>query len=189
MSQQKPQAVRVYEAWPLKKDQWSCPDRGEIPAAVTAHQPVLSPNPFAVPAQLDAGLNALRIYWHSLKRGNAAMPFADDWKLGEAGQLSKLVFLAEVFETPERFRLNIVGDEIAGRYGSELTGKFADEIAAHVPLNFFLSQCAATVEIQAPTFYRHAPAKRDESEYERIVFPLWADGRIGALFGAIHFQQ
>jgi hypothetical protein len=190
MSQQKTHVVRVYEAWPLKKDQWSCPDRGEFPsAAVTAHKSALPAHPFAVPAQLDSGLNELCVYWHSLKRGNAAMPFADDLKLDEVGQLSKLVFLAQVFEMPERFRLNIVGDQIARRYGSELTGKFADEIAARAPLDFFLSQCAATVEIHAPTFYRHAPGKRDESEYERMIFPLWADGHVGALFGAIRFQQ
>jgi hypothetical protein len=189
MSSSKTQIVRVYEAWPLKKGPWSCPDRGELPLAAAAVAKSARPaHPFAVPARLNTGLDELRTHWNSLKRGSAVIPFADDLKLGELG-LSDRILVIEAFESPERFRFNIVGEQIAHRYGRELAGKFADEIAPRAPLDYFLSQCAATVEAHAPTFYRHAPEKPDESKYERIIFPLWIDGYIGALLGAVHESE
>ena len=186
MSNEKTRILQVYEAWPLKKAQWSCPDRGELPLTpVTADKSAVSALPFPLPERLDPTLNELCAYWNSLRRGNAGMPFTDDVKLGEVGKLSNLILLVEVFQKPERFRFNIVGDQIARRYGGELAGQFADEIPARAPLDYFLSQCSTTVEAHVPTFYRHAPRKGAGSEYERIILPFWADGHIGALLGAI----
>jgi hypothetical protein len=184
MGQQKTRVVRVYEAWPLKGSHWSCPDRLELPdVTTTAVKSVLSTHPFAVPARLNPDLDEIRAYWNSLARGSTSIPFADDLKLGEFRELSNRAFLIDVLRTPERFRFNIVGEQVTRGYGGELAGKFVDEIPARAPLDYFLSQCAATVEAHAPTFYRHAPEKI--CEYERLIFPLRADAHISALLGAI----
>ncbi len=62
-----------------------------------------------------------------------------------------------------------------------LRGKFLDEEALPGRLDFLLSQCNATVEARAPTFYKHAGAP----PYARILLPMWGDGRIGMLLGAV----
>ena len=61
--------------------------------------------------------------------------------------------------------------------GHDLSGKFLDEIDAAAPLQFLLSQCSATVEGRAPTYYGNNGA----GGYARLVLPLWGDGRVGML--------
>ncbi len=45
-------------------------------------------------------------------------------------------------------------------------------------LKFLRAQASATVEARAPTFYRGAG-------YARMLLPMWGDGRIGMLLGAL----
>ena len=51
------------------------------------------------------------------------MPFWDDAKLTDLPELSDRLFLVDVFEQPERFRLNTIG---AALNGAALTGAFLD---------------------------------------------------------------
>jgi hypothetical protein len=55
--------------------------------------------------------------------------------------------------------------------------RIAFEIDAAAALQFLVSQCSATVESRAPTYYRNDGAEG----YSRLVLPLWGYGRIGML--------
>src|SRR6185437_15950280 len=94
---------------------------------------------------------------------------------------------------PQRFRLNSVGDNWLADSHRDLAGRFLDEIEPGAPpLAFLLSQCAATVESGKPTWHaRHAPERASATQpaFERLLLPLWGDGRISMIFGAIDRQR
>ncbi|HYM31513.1 MAG TPA: hypothetical protein VEU47_09455 [Candidatus Cybelea sp.] len=97
--------------------------------------------------------------------------------------------LIDVFEKPERYRFSIVGRQINERYGTAIAGKFADEIEARNPIEYLRSQGSATVERGAPTYFQcisDADAEtRGSHSYVRMLFPMWGEGHIGMLMGAI----
>jgi len=139
---------------------------------------------------LEPDLERVRAYWNGLKRGNNDIPFWDDVKFSMQARLARDVILIEAFEKPPRFRFGVVGDDITQRYGAAITGKFSDEIDLHAPLDELTSQCRATVERRAPTYFRHAPAGQTQPAggigYSRLILPLWGNGRIEMLIGAIY---
>jgi len=135
--------------------------------------------PYALPPMLDTDLEKVRAYWHGLIRGKASdMPYWDDVKLSSLPDLVDRLTLIESFDKPERFRFDIVGKDLVAAYGRNFAGSFADEIDTHAPLDFIRGQASATVESRAPTYYRH-------SGYARLLLPLWGDGRISMLLGAV----
>jgi hypothetical protein len=145
--------------------------------------------PYPMPRKLPPDLDRVRAYWEGLKRGEANMPFWDDVNLSHLPDLAGRVMLIEVFEKPMRFRFGSIGDEIKRCAGADYTGKFLDEFEARARLEYLSSQCDATVESRAPTYYRHSPRK-DGTEaapegYARLILPMWGDGRIGMLLAAV----
>lgn len=135
-------------------------------------------HPYAVPAQLSPDLARVRAYWEGLLRGAATMPFWDDVKPTDLPDLRGRLFLVDVFGPQERFRLDLVGAAL----GAEgLAGKFLDETELHRPFEFLNSQCAATVECAAPTYFRNNGVALP---YARLLLPLWGEGRISMLLGA-----
>jgi hypothetical protein len=145
------------------------------------------PLPFAIPAKLPLDLGRVRDYWKSLKRGESSMPFWDDVKLSSLPDLSDRLMLIDAFENPQRFRLNSVGEQIRKRYGADLADKFVDEIGAKVPFEFLTAQASATIEAKTPTFFASAAgtASGRRHGYARLLLPMWGDGRIGMMLGAI----
>lgn len=144
--------------------------------------------PYSVPSKLQADLARVRAYWDGLKRGNAGMPFWDDAKLSALPDLSSRLVLIDVFDKPLRFRFGTVGEEVQERYGADVVGKFSDEIEIRRPWHYFNSQCVATIEGRVPTYYQHEIAKHGSwraKTYSRLVLPMWGDGRIGMLLGAV----
>ena len=137
--------------------------------------------PFSVPPSLEPGLVRVRNYWHGLRRGQADIPFTDDVKLSALSSAGVDLFLVDVFERPSRFRIAVDEGGITARYGKAVEGVFADEIVPEAPLEYFLSQCSACAEGRVPTYYRSVPP----SSYVRLLLPLWGDGHINALLGAI----
>lgn len=137
-------------------------------------------NPFPLPDKLDGRLAQVLLYWESLKRADNAMPFWDDVKLSALPDLADSLMLVDAFVLPQRFRLNTVGAELAQRYGAAVTGKFLDEVEPRAPFSYLRAQCSATVEARVPTFF--------ESGYARIVLPMWGDGHIGMLLGAVDWR-
>lgn len=134
---------------------------------------------YVLPPHLEDELAKVHAYWKGLIRGQASdMPYWDDVKLTALPGLEGRLMLVTAFTRPERFRFDIVGRDVSARYGKALAGSFADEIDTHDPLNFFQSQASATVEGHAPTYYR-------TSDYSRLLLPLWGDGHISMLLGAV----
>jgi hypothetical protein len=143
--------------------------------------------PFAIPAKLPLDLGRVGDYWESLKRGENSMPFWDDVKLSSLPDLSDRLMLVDAFEKPQRFRLNAVGEKIRKRYGDDLLGKFVDEIAPKAPFEFLTAQASVTIEAKAPTFFAGQASTESggHPRYARLLLPMWGDGRIGMLLGAI----
>jgi len=144
------------------------------------------PLPFAIPAKLPLDLGRVRDYWESLKRGESSMPFWDDVKLSTLPDLSDRLMLLDAFENPQRFRLNSVGEQIRKRYGGDLADKFVDEIDARVPFESLIAQAGATIEAKAPTFFASAAGGSGRHQgYARLLLPMWGEGRIGMMLGAV----
>jgi hypothetical protein len=138
-----------------------------------------STSPFPL-AELEPELEAVRAHWQSLIRGANQMPFWDD--LVPSALPERGLVLMDVFDKPPRFRFsNTVGAEPERRYGDEVRGLFADEIAPRDPFEYLNAQCAATIEGQQPTYYRSA-------RYSRLIMPMWGDGRIGMLLVAFAWR-
>jgi hypothetical protein len=145
------------------------------------------PQPFALPAKLPSELPRVLIHWESLKRGENSMPFWDDMTLTSLPDLSDRLMLIDSFENPPRFRLNMVGERIRGRYGADLAGKFIDEISPKAPFEFLAAQASTTIEARAPTYYSCAAGSAGNRRpgYARLLLPMWGEGHIGMMLGAI----
>lgn len=137
--------------------------------------------PFPLPQALDGGLSGVFAYWRDLKRGQADIPFTDDVKLSALSDPAGAM-LVDVLANTARFRFAIVGDAIRAAFGSDLAGLFVEDLRPHAPLDFFLSQCSATMEARAPTYHRGG-------SYARLLLPLWGEGRINALLGGVSQAQ
>lgn len=96
--------------------------------------------PFAMPRTIAPDLARVRAYWEGLKRGGNNMPFWDDVKTSSLPDLSDRLLLVDVFEKPQRFRLNFVGQQLIDRYGESITGNFVDEMELKHPLQYLASQ-------------------------------------------------
>jgi len=145
-------------------------------------------SPYSLPQKLESDLAQVLTYWEGLKRGEADMPFWDDVSPSALPDLTRRLMLLEVFEKPVRFRFGTVGADLAKRYGKDFIGKFIDEIAPSDPLQYLGSQASATIEKGAPTYFKHQPIDTQALSaegYARLLLPLWGDGHIGMLLGAI----
>ncbi|MGE5501733.1 MAG: hypothetical protein ACM3W4_07390 [Ignavibacteriales bacterium] len=135
--------------------------------------------PFAPPAHLPPGLERVQAYWRGLLRGSAQIPFYDDYDPTALPDLRRRIFLIGVYAKPERYRFEQVGGDL--RKGLE--GLFADEIQPTPPFEFLVSQAHATTEASAPTAFHDG-----ERPYVRLLLPMWGDGRIGMLLGAVEWD-
>lgn len=144
--------------------------------------------PFPLPQKLPKSLGIVLRYWRDLIRAENTMPFADDVNLSELSKLADNLVLADVFATPQRFRFNYLSEPMIKRLHSNISGKFADELELHSPLNFFLAQSSATVEAKTPTYYACKSSGRGmhrKQGYSRLLFPTWGDGRVQLLIGVV----
>lgn len=148
--------------------------------------------PFSVPRKIDPDITRVRAYWESLKRGDNKIPFWDDFQTASLPDISDRLILIDVFEQPERFRFNSVGQQLTERYGETITHKFIDELELKKPLEYLPSQCSATVESRVPTFYQHGADEGRKSQgpasYSRLLLPMWGNGHIGMLLGAFEWH-
>ncbi len=140
--------------------------------------------PFALPEKLDRELAAVLSYWEGLRRAGNSMPFWDDLKLAALNGSADRVLLIDAFDQPERFRFNFLSDALAKAAGGDSKGKFLDESPLPHPFEYMRAQCSATIEARGPTCHRQTAAGGNAA-YTRILLPMWGDGRISMLLGAI----
>lgn len=143
--------------------------------------------PFAMHDPVGAQFAALRGYWNSLKRGNTNIPFADDFSPAALRKIAANFALLSVFPNPQRFRFDLAGANVASVYGAELENRFADEVSPRAPLDYFVAQCATTVESAAPTLYNHRH-NAGSTQYQRLMLPLWGDGRVNTILAVFDFR-
>ncbi len=148
--------------------------------------------PFSLPEKIQPELARVLAYWQSLKRAENEMPFWDDVTTSALPDIAHRLMLIRVFANPERFRLGSVGQQLLDRYGEPVAGHFIDEIELRNPFEYLRSQCSATVESRAPTYYQHGPSSsensRDADAYSRLLLPLWGNGHIGMVLGAVDWH-
>lgn len=138
-------------------------------------------HPYSAPRILPPRLDRAHAYWRSLIRKKAPMPFWDDLTPSDMGDLVGDAFTLEVFDKPERFRFALVGEGLEAGGVPELQGTFLGEGSLPSPFDFLLSQASATVEAGQPTLHRFTGPDR----YDRLLLPMWGDGRTGLLLGVI----
>jgi hypothetical protein len=147
--------------------------------------------PFQLPDIIEERLRPLHVYWRGLRRAANEMPFWDDLELSELAQISDNLVLIDAFEKPQRFRLSVVGRKLADCYGKDLTGAFINEVEPRAPFDFLNSQSSASAESRSPTYYEHGgshdPAKA--RGYARILLPLWGEGSVRMLLGAVAWKD
>ncbi len=148
---------------------------------------MLLDRPFTVPSTLGRRLSAIQGYWNLLKRGNAIMPFTDDFRSGALGKLADDTVLIESFVHPRRFCFTAAGRNVTRCYGGDLEGLFTDELSSRAPLHLLDSQCRATVDGASPSYYRY-PAEADRYPYERLMLPMWGNGRVDAILAAFDHE-
>lgn len=142
--------------------------------------------PYAMPQTLEGDLARVHAYWQGLERGQANMPFSDDVKTAALPGLAGQLLLIDVFHKPPRFRLGTIGQEIADQYGEDVSGRFLDQVEPKNPLENLAAQCEATLADHAPTYWRHiASGKQTARSYARLLLPMWGDGHVNMLLGAI----
>ena len=137
-------------------------------------------NPFPLPDALARDLAGVHAVWLGLRRAENDIPFADDLKPAALAAQAGAVLLIDVFDKPERFRFSLLGGDLLLAQDKALSGKFIDEIELAAPLGFLRAQASATVEARAPTYYRDADGTA------RLLMPMWGDGRVSLLLGAVH---
>lgn len=150
----------------------------------------IAESPFELPATMPPELARVRDYWESLKRGDASMPFWDDVTLSSLPGLVGRLMLVDVFESPLRFRFNTIGQDILARYEANVTGKFLDGIEIRAPFEYLTAQSSATIESRAPAFYESVSSRssaQHQGRYARLLLPMWGNGRIEMLLGAIDY--
>lgn len=143
--------------------------------------------PFALPQHLSPDLARVKAYWEGLLRGSAEIPFWDDLDLTALPDLSGRLFLVGVFSKPERFRLEVIGEDISAALTAPVAGLFIDETDNTPPFDFLGSQGSATVEAGAPTYAEGALA--DGRRYRRLLLPMWGDGRLSMLLGVVDWSR
>jgi hypothetical protein len=150
----------------------------------------VSSTPFALPATIEKSLARVLSYWESLKRADNDMPFWDDLKPSALSDQSDKLILIDVFAMPERFRFNALAEVLTRRYGEPLVGNFVDETELHEPYAFLRAQCSATVEAAVPTYYRRdtSAPPGGSAGYSRILLPMWGEGQVRMLLGAVDWR-
>ena len=142
-------------------------------------------HPFAIDARLGPQLESVLDYWRGLLRGEASMPFADDVDLVNVRGRCPDVFVLDVLERPQRFRMAVAVTPGAPIIADELAGRFMDEVDLPTPLDYVRAQADSTVESLGPTLYRHVDDVA--RAYARLLLPAWGEGQVRLLLGAIEW--
>ncbi len=137
-------------------------------------------NPFPLPDSLSGALARAHAKWEDLRRAGNSIPFWDDFTPGALNADREALLLLDAFDNPERFRFSLTDANAQ----DARSGKFIDELELGAAFAFLRAQASATVEARAPTYYR-CGSRGLSPGFARLLLPMWGDGRIGMLLGAI----
>jgi hypothetical protein len=141
-------------------------------------------NPFPLPVSLSGELARVHAKWEDLRRAGNSIPFSDDLNPSAMSAERGRLLLLDVFDNPERFRFALADPRLVPTQEAALSGKFIDEVELGGNFAFLRAQASATVEARAPTYYR-CGSRGLSPGFARLLLPMWGDGRIGLLLGAL----
>ena len=123
----------------------------------------------------DGVLSGLLAYWRSKLRGRA-MPRRADIDPAEMPRL--LPHLQLVERVDGRYRYRLAGTAIVAAYGSELTGKFVDEIIPRDRRAVAERHYDTVYETKRPLFVRnkYTTTRAIDIVASRVILPLSEDG-------------
>jgi hypothetical protein len=134
------------------------------------------------PAISDPRLRALYTYWRQ-KKGERIAPCRTDIAPEEIAELLPWVFLIEM--QGERLRFRLVGTSVAAEYGDKLTGMHIDEVDLDPDTKAQIAreyQKAAREIVAIASHWNYTKKDGRELDYERLILPLSADGKIVNMF-------
>jgi hypothetical protein len=125
----------------------------------------------------DLILNAAYDYWRS-KRGGRRIPRRRDIEPTEIPRLLPNIQITELVEGGKRIRYRLAGSAIVEAYGSELAGKYFDEVFTGERLKFAEENYRAMCERKRPVLVvnRYHSARNVELVCHRLIMPLSEDG-------------
>jgi len=138
----------------------------------------------------DAMLREALDYWLR-KRGERPMPRRSDIDPAELPfWLLPHVEFVDVVENGRRFRHRLVGTAIVGAFGTELTGKYADQGLSGAELEFAHTVYRAVCDSGKAAFAQsaHSTVKGAPLTARRVLMPLAEDGQaVSMIFSAATF--
>jgi hypothetical protein len=134
-------------------------------------------------------LRRLYAYWDD-KRGDREFPGRPDIDPIEMRFALGNVSLVEVLHQPLRFRYRLHGSIIAERIGIDMTGRFADEIAAP-DRRAFVEENFRTVVATRQPLARSGRRTLDQRawNFDSIILPLGQDGVIDMLLLGVEYHN
>lgn len=124
-------------------------------------------------------LTGLYRYWES-KRGERRMPARRDLRPEEMRPFLGYLVLVDVEPgTPPKFRFRLIGAEIAGAYGRDMTGLYVDDVQPLTYRNLLLRHYGRAAEVARPVLHRVKFMEWTGKTHElvRLILPLSDDNQ------------
>ena len=124
-------------------------------------------------------LRSLFDYWDE-KRGDQRFLLRSQLEPREIVSLLPLVFILEVDQEPRRYRIRLMGTEIAARLGDDFTGRYVDELDLGEIKEQLLAGYDHVIDRVEPhlDFAEFTQHGRDRMQVERLALPMSTDGLI-----------
>lgn len=126
-------------------------------------------------------------YWNK-KRGEERFILRSQLEPGEIAPLLPLIFILDVEQEPRRYRIRLMGTEIATRLGGDYTGQYVDELDFGAIKNQVLAGYDHVVDHAEPylNFSEFTPSGRSRIQAERLALPMSTDGQtIDLILGSV----
>jgi hypothetical protein len=116
--------------------------------------------------------------WNSRRQGRE-FPSRADFDPFELKYVLGTLSLVDVLRDPLRFRYRLHGSTMADLIGTDMTGKYLDEMTDRRYYEKANATFTEVVEMGTPTFgsYRRLMTDRRTWDYEVLVLPLSGDGQ------------
>jgi len=189
----KPVKLEAFEAMVKSiNDFWLSSDRSHVKRVERRHSRITDSVNINVTYDFtkDSILKSAHAYWRS-KRDGRNMPRRQDIEPTEIPRLLPNIQITEMVDGGKRIRYRLAGSAIVEAYGSELKGKYFDEIFTGERLRFVEDNYRVMCERMRPVLVvnRYHSARNVELVCHRLIMPLSEDGKtVNQCLTAMSFQ-
>jgi len=127
---------------------------------------------------INEGMRRIYDYWASRRHGDSP-PRREDIEPGDVPDLLPHIFLVDVEDAPERFRVRLAGTAVVACFGVDMTGKTIESLDLGEKRSSILKLYEDAVTSGQPSYDRHqywTEAYGQRLNYERLLLPLSSDG-------------